>query len=93
MKSLTQYINEKLMSIEEMIEDYNVISNSPDITTKKIIASKYRVASKKSADIQKAILIAMRNERNDRRKYSYDDITWFKRLSDMPSRYKTLCTW
>lgn len=93
MKSLTQYINEKLMSIEEMIEDYNIISNSPDINTKKIIASKYRVASKKSADIQKAILIAMRNERNDRRKYSYDDITWFKRLSDMPSRYKTLCAW
>ncbi len=93
MKSLSQYINEKLMSIDEMIEDYNAISDSPDTATKKNIASKYRVASKKSADIQKAILIAMRNERNDRRKYSYDDITWFKRLSDMPSRYKTLCTW
>lgn len=97
MKSLTQYINEKLMSIEEMVEDYNVISDSPDTETKKNIASKYGLASKKSADIQKAILIAMRNERNDRRRYSDDDITWFRRLSDMPfdmpSRYKTLCTW
>lgn len=93
MKSLTQYIYEKLMSIEEMIEDYNTISDSPDTATKKNIASKYGLVSKKSGDIQKAILVAMRNERNERRKYSDDDITWFKRLSDMPSRYKTLCTW
>ena len=93
MKSLTQYINEKLMSIEEMVEDYSIISDSPDTATKKSIASKYGLVSKKSGDIQKAILVAMRNERNDRRKYSDDDITWFKRLSDMPSRYKTLCTW
>ena len=93
MKSLTQYIYEKLMSIEEMVEDYNVISDSPDTATKKSIASKYGLVSKKSADIQKAILVAMRNERNDRRKYSDDDITWFRRLSDMPSRYKTLCAW
>lgn len=81
------------MSIEEMVEDYNVISDSPDTATKKNIASKYGLVSKKSADIQKAILVAMRNERNDRRKYCDDDITWFRRLSDMPSRYKTLCTW
>ena len=81
------------MSIEEMVEDYNIISDSPDTATKKNIASKYGLVSKKSGDIQKAILIAMRNERNERRKYSDDDITWFKRLSDMPSRYKTLCTW
>lgn len=81
------------MSIEEMVEDYNVISDSPDTATKKSIASKYGLVSKKSADIQKAILVAMRNERNDRRKYSDDDITWFRRLSGMPSRFKTLCTW
>lgn len=81
------------MSIEEMIEDYNTISDSPDTATKKNIASKYGLVSKKSGDIQKAILVAMRNERNERRKYSDDDITWFKRLSDMPSRYKNLCTW
>lgn len=93
MKSLSQYISEKLMSVDEMIEDYNVISNSPDTNTKKNIASKYGLVSKKSADIQKAILIAMRNERNDRHNFSDDDITWFNRLSDMPSRYKTLCTW
>ena len=59
MKSLTQYINEKLMSIEEMIEDYNTISDSPDTATKKNIASKYGLVSKKSGDIQKAILVAM----------------------------------
>ena len=93
MKSLSQYINEKLMSIDEMIEDYNAISDSPNTATKKNIASKYGLVSKKSADIQKAILVAMRNERNDRRKYCDDDITWFRRLSDMPSRYKTLCAW
>lgn len=55
MKSLTQYINEKLMSIEEMVEDYNIISDSPDTITKKNIASKYGLVSKKSGDIQKAI--------------------------------------
>lgn len=93
MKSLSQYINEKLLSIEEMMEDYNIISDYPDTTTKKIIASKYGITSKKSADIQKAILIAIRNERNNRHEYSDDDIIWFKRLSDMPSRYKTLCVW
>lgn len=93
MKSLLQYINEKLLSIEEMIEDYNAISDYPDTATKKSIASKYGITSKKSADIQKAILVAIRNERNNRHKYNDDDITWFKRLSDMPSRYKTLCTW
>lgn len=93
MKSLSQYISEKLMSVDEMIKDYNVISNSPGTNTKKNIASKYGLVSKKSADIQKAILIAMRNERNDRHNFSDDDITWFNRLSDMPSRYKTLCTW
>ena len=93
MKSLSQYINEKLMSIDDMIKDYNVISDYPDTITKKNIASKYGIVSKKSDDIKKAILVAMRNERNERRKYSDDDIIWFKRLSDMPSRYKNLCTW
>lgn len=93
MKSLSQYINEKLMSIEEMIEDYNIISDSPDIVTKKNIASKYGLVSKKSDDIKKAILVAMRNERNNRHKYTDNDITWFRRLSDIPSRYKTLCAW
>ena len=93
MKSLLQYINEKLLSIEEMIEDYNTISDYPDTATKKSIASKYGITSKKSADIQKAILVAIRNERNNRHEYNDDDITWFKRLSDTPSRYKTLCVW
>lgn len=81
------------MSIEEMIEDYNIISDSPDTVTKKNIASKYGLISKKSDDIKKAILVAMRNERNNRHKYTDNDITWFRRLSDIPSRYKTLCTW
>lgn len=81
------------MSIEEMIEDYNIISDSPDTVTKKNIASKYGLISKKSDDIKKAILVAMRNERNNRHKYTDNDITWFRRLSDMPSRYKTLCAW
>ena len=36
MKSLSQYINEKLMlSIDEMTEDYNKISEYPDTATKK----------------------------------------------------------
>lgn len=81
------------MSIEEMIEDYNIISDSPDTVTKKNIASKYGLISKKSDDIKKAILVAMRNERNNRHKYTDNDITWFRRLSDIPSRYKTLCAW
>lgn len=93
MKSLLQYINEKLLSIEEMTKDYDIISDYPDTATKKSIASKYGITSKKSADIQKAILVAIRNERNNRHEYSDDDIIWFKRLSDMPSRYKTLCIW
>ena len=66
MKSLLQYINEKLLSIEEMTKDYDIISDYPDTATKKSIASKYGITSKKSADIQKAILIAIRNERNNR---------------------------
>lgn len=81
------------MSIEEMIEDYNIISDSPDTVTKKNIASKYGLISKKSDDIKKAILVVMRNERNNRHKYTDNDITWFRRLSDIPSRYKTLCAW
>lgn len=94
MKSLSQYINEKLeISVDDMIEDYNAISDYPDTATKKSLASKYGVTSKKVNDIEQAILIAMRNERNGRRKYSDDDITWFTRLSNMPSRYKTLCPW
>ena len=80
MNSLSQYINEKLMSIDDMIKDYNVISDSPDTITKKNIASKYGLVSKKSDDIKKAILVAIRNERNKRRKYSDDDIIWFKRF-------------
>ena len=87
MKSLSQYINEKLMSIDEMIEDYNAISDSPDTATKKNIASKYGLVSKKIADIQKTILVAMRNERNDRRKYCDDDIIWFRRLSDISIKF------
>lgn len=93
MKSLSQYIIEKLLSIEEMTKDYDIISDYPDTATKKSIASKYGITSKKSADIQKAILVAIRNERNNRHEYTDDDITWFKRLSDIPSRYNTLCTW
>lgn len=93
MKTLTQYITEKLMSLEEMISDYTNLVESPDTTTKKNLASKYGIVSKKAADIQQAILIAMRNERKDRHNFTEDDILYFRRLSGMPSRYKTLCVW
>lgn len=67
----------------EMIVDYN---NDPhSLVIKKSKAEKYKVDSKRTADIQSAILEQLRLERNSRTVFENDDCVWFFRLKGADS--------
>jgi hypothetical protein len=67
----------------EMIADYN--SDFYDSFVKKVKAAKYKLDSKKTADIENAILEQMRLERHTRTVFEDDDCTWFFRLKGADS--------
>lgn len=70
----------------ELINDYKVLDEYPDMKTKKALATKYGIESKKATEIQKMVLIAMRNERKTRTTFDSDDIKYFYRF-DIPETY------
>ena len=67
----------------EMISDYN--SDFYNSLVKKTKAAKYKLDSKKTGDIQNAILEQMRLERNTRTVFEDDDCEWFFRLKGADS--------
>ena len=67
----------------EMVADYN--SNFCDSLVKKDKAAKYKLDSKKTADIQSAIIEQLRLERNTRTVFEDDDCVWFFRLKGADS--------
>ena len=67
----------------EMIADYN--SDFYNSLVKKTKAAKYKLDSKKTGDIQNAILEQMRLERNTRTVFEDDDCEWFLRLKGADS--------
>ena len=67
----------------EMIADYN--SDFYNSLVKKTKAAKYELDSKKTSDIQNAILEQMRLERNTRTVFEDDDCEWFFRLKGADS--------
>lgn len=69
----------------EIVADYNIVNDCPTKATKVALAEKYGVSSAKVADIQKAIVLAMREVRKDSVEFSHEDVVWFGRL-DAPER-------
>ena len=67
----------------EMISDYN--SDFYNSLVKKTKAAKYKLDSKKTGDIQNAILEQMRLERHTRTVFEDDDCEWFFRLKGADS--------
>lgn len=80
MKNLVEYIKG---SYEELKQDYQN-SDSATGNEKKTLSSKYGT-SNKIKDIQKAILLKMREERHNRKEFNDEDITNFTRL-DFPEK-------
>lgn len=67
----------------DMIADYN--SDFYDSFVKKVKAAKYKLDSKKTSDIENAILEQMRLERHTRTVFEDDDCVWFFRLKGADS--------
>lgn len=93
MKSLKTYISESKevnlnLTDEELKDDYNLISDfGVDNNEKKQLASKYHLTTKKSKDIQDAILRQLRFNRHNKSVYTHEDVIFFSRL-DPPLIYK-----
>lgn len=87
MKSISTFVNESLMSPneQEMIKDYEILDGA-DMNTKKKLASKYGIDSKKAKEIQQVIILKMRDIRKKKHQFNTEDIKWFYRL-EIPSRY------
>lgn len=75
MKNLVDYIKE---SYEELKQDYTNADGASG-NEKKALSSKYGTANKVK-DIQKAILLKMREERHNRKEFTNEDVNNFNRL-------------
>lgn len=80
MKNLIEYIKE---SYEELKQDYTNADGASG-NEKKALSSKYGTANKVK-DIQKAILLKMREERHTRKEFNNEDVNNFNRL-DFPEK-------
>ena len=80
MKDLKTFIVE---SLNNLVNDYEKSEHASGIE-KKQLAEKYN-CSNKIKDIQKAILLKMREERHRRKEFNNEDITYFTRL-DFPEK-------
>ena len=96
MKGLVTYINETIdsnnvkylgYSMEEMIEDYNILDNYPSMAQKKDIALKYGIESKKVKEIEHEILLQMRALRFEKKEFDNMDLKFYYRL-DVPEKTK-----
>lgn len=80
MKDIVKYINEANHSFTELTKDYDAIEYVYTKAEKKAIADKYSCTSMKKADIQEAILFAIRDERCSRKSFTDEDVKWYHRL-------------
>lgn len=91
MIKLYNYIIEKLVinknigntnsfTDEELRNDYSAVWGSISLSDKKPYKEKYGVNSNKKEDIQQAILLQLRNNRNKKNKFDEKDIRDFNRL-------------
>lgn len=96
MKGLVTYINETIdsnnvkylgYSMNEMIEDYNILDNYPTMAQKKEIALKYGIESKKVKEIEHEILLQMRALRFEKKEFDNMDLRFYYRL-DVPEKTK-----
>jgi hypothetical protein len=78
-------INNELMR-NELINDYVILGEYPDMKTKKALAEKYGIESKKVKEIQNCVLIALRNERKTRTTFDEVDFRYFVKF-DIPETY------
>lgn len=81
-----QYKDKHMKTLEEMTNDFESVSDAYTASEKREIAERYNVDSIKQADIQRAILLEIRNERQSRcpQTWTDTDVLWFLRLHDFP---------
>lgn len=80
MKSLSEYVNESILTKEEVRKDYDSIEYADSKKEKQEFASKYGVDSVKKADIQNAILLKLRELRKSTSNFTEEDWYDFNRL-------------
>lgn len=85
-KGLCESLNINDITADEAREDYKTLEWT-DNNTKKQLAEKYQIDSKKSKEIQHAILLYLRDLRNKKIEFNSQDELDFNRLSELPSRY------
>lgn len=93
MRTLIQYINETQSGIDylgysfnDMVDDYDAVENM-NLKARKEMGAKYGLDSGKTKEIQKAILLQMREERKNRKAFTRDDVKYYIRL-DIPEKTK-----
>ena len=80
MKSLSKYVNESILTKEEVRKDYDSVEYTDSKKEKQEFASKYGIDSVKKADIQNAILIKLRELRKSTSNFTEEDYYDFNRL-------------
>lgn len=85
-------IKDSVLTMEEMNQDYSNCSGA-GLAEKKELAAKYGVDSKKAADIQHGILLAMREDRKHRTEFTRDDVRAYLRLVDYADQYKKVASY
>ena len=75
------------MDKETIYNDYLKINEYPTLDEKKILAERYSIVSKKAKEIERAILIAAREERKTRNTFDENDLRLFSNL-EIPERYR-----
>ena len=73
------------ISYKELESDERVLASSPDTQTKKMLAAKYGVDSKKSDDIRKEVLRRLTDFHKTKTDFSDSDVKWFNKYWDYPS--------
>ena len=80
MKSLSEYINETILTKEEVRKDYDVVDGLDTKKEKQEMASKYGVESVKKDEIKHAILLKLRELRKSASSFDEEDYRDFYRL-------------
>lgn len=75
-----------MLDRETIYNDYLKINDYPSLAEKKIIAERYSIVSKKTKEIELAILNAAREERKIRNTFDEIDLIMYSRF-DIPERY------
>jgi len=80
MKSLSEFVNESVLTKEEVRKDYDKVDYADSKKEKMEFASKYGIESVKKDDIKKAILLKLRELRKSTSTFTEEDYVDFYRL-------------